>query len=222
MKYLLFDADETLWNFKATEEIALRNIFSRYSIPYDESFISDYEVGNRLCWKEYEGGKLALDDLEVKRWALFFTRIDKKEDEKEASLIFRDLLAHNGILLEGAGEFLERIKERPKSLVTNGIAYIQRQRLKDTGIEKYFENIFISSEIGANKPQKKLFDHILSSIGREKDECIMIGDSRESDIQGAVNAGMESIYINFKGETCEKATYSVSSYDELESLIKRI
>lgn len=222
MKYLLFDADETLWNFKATEEIGLRKLFSRYGITYSGSSVSDYETGNKLCWKEYEEGKLPLDELEEKRWDLFFRRIGREEDKREAALLFRETLAHNGILLDGAKDFLESIKERPKSLVTNGISMIQRQRLKDTGIEGYFDNIFISSEIGFNKPHKELFDYIFASIGKGSDECIMIGDSATSDIGGAVNAGMESIYINFSGLKCDKATYSVSSYEELGKLIEKI
>ncbi len=222
MKYLLFDADETLWNFKATEEIALRKLFNHYSIEYNENSIMDYEEGNHRCWAEYEEGKMTLDVLETERWALFFSRIERDEDENEAALLFRDALAHNGILLQGAKDFLERIKTRPKSLVTNGIASIQRERLKDTAIEPYFENIFISSEIGYNKPQKELFDYILEKIGKRKEECIMIGDSERSDIQGAVNAGMESIYINFEGKICEKATYNVSTYSALGELLSRI
>ncbi len=222
VKYLLFDADETLWNFKATEEIALRKLFPRYNMTYDEKTVDDYEIGNRLCWKEYEEGTLSLDELEPKRWDLFFKRREVDYSPLEASLLFRNFLAHNGILLEGADVFLESIKEYPKSLVTNGIAMIQRERLKDTGIEKYFENIFISSEIGYHKPEKELFDYIFEKLGKGKDECIMIGDSEHSDIMGAVNAGMESIYISFKGEKSSLATYSVSSYRELEDLIRSI
>ncbi len=222
MKYLLFDADETLWNFKVTEEIGLRKLFSSFHMEYDEKTIEDYEVGNRACWKAYEDGTLDLDTLEVKRWDLFFKRRGLDYSPLEAALLFRNLLAHNGILLDGASLFLESIKERPKSLVTNGIASIQRQRLKDTGIEKYFDNIYISSEIGFHKPQKELFEFILTNLGKEKDECIMIGDSENSDIMGAVNAGMESIYLNFDGKKSDKATYSVSSYKELENLIRRI
>ena len=222
MRYLLFDADETIWNFKATEEIGLRKLFSFYNIPYDEENINSYMEGNVLCWREYEKGELDLDTLEVKRWKLFFDKTGRNYSPAEASLYFKDALAHNGILLDGAGEFLERIKEYPKSLVTNGISSIQRQRIKDTGIGEYFDHIFISSEIGYHKPQKELFEKILEVIKKDRSECIMIGDSVSSDILGASNVNMESIYINFLGHKAEAATYSVSSYEELENLIRRI
>ncbi len=222
MRYLLFDADETLWDFKATEDIGLRRIFSLYDIEYTEEMFNAYMEGNLLCWREYECGALSLDDLEIKRWELFFKKIKRNLPAEETAKIFKDTLAHNGILLPGAGEFLDNIKDCPKSLVTNGISSIQRQRLKDTGIEPYFDNIFISSEIGYNKPQKELFEYIFRTIGKTNKECIMIGDSEHSDIQGAVNVGMESIYINFNGIKSETATYSASSYKELEALIRRI
>lgn len=222
MRYLLFDADETIWDFKATEEIALKKIFSHYDIEYTKDEIDSYMEGNLMCWREYENGRLNLDNLEIKRWRLFFEKTHRNLPADDTALFFKDALAHNGLLLPGAEEFLENIKDYPKSLVTNGISSIQRQRLRDTGIEHYFENIFISSEIGYNKPQKELFDYILGKIGRKKEECIMIGDSEHSDIQGAVNAGMESIYINFEGKKSSLSTYNVSSYRELEDLIGRI
>ena len=223
MRYLLFDADQTIWDFNATEKIGLGKVFESCFLTSFEEMKDAYMVGNLLCWKEYEDGTLTLDELEVKRWRLFFDRIGRKDLSPEnAAALFREALAHNGRMLPGAVEFLESIKERPKSLVTNGIAYIQRQRLRDTESEKYFDNIFISSEIGYHKPQKELFDAVLRALGKTGDECVMIGDSEHSDIQGAVNAGIDSIYLNFSGKKSDAATWSVSSYDELRDLIGRI
>lgn len=223
MRYLLFDADQTIWDFNATEKIGLRIVFESSFLPFSEEMIDAYMVGNLLCWRDYEDGKLTLDELEVKRWRLFFERIGKTDGNAvEAAALFKESLAHNGLLLPGAEDFLRSIAKRPKSLVTNGIAYIQRQRLKDTGCDRYFDNIFISSELGWHKPQKELFESVLSSLKKTKDECVMIGDSIHSDIEGALNAGIDSIYLNFDGKRSDKATWSVSSYDELRALIERI
>lgn len=223
MRYLLFDADQTIWDFNATEKIGLRIVFESSFLPFSEEMIDAYMVGNLLCWRDYEDGKLTLDELEVKRWRLFFDRIGKTDGNAvEAAVLFKEALAHNGLLLPGAEDFLKSISGRPKSLVTNGIAYIQRQRLKDTGCDRHFDNIFISSELGYHKPQKELFDCVLSSLEKTKDECVMIGDSIHSDIEGALNAGIDSIYLNFDGKKSDKATWSVSSYDELRALIERI
>lgn len=222
MKYLLFDADETIWHFKATEKIGLSAVYKKYGLPDTEETTAEYMVGNLSCWSDYEKGLINLNELEVLRWKLFFSRIGKNYSAEEAASFFGDVLSHNGILLYGAKEFLESISSYDKALVTNGISRIQRARIKDTGLDKYFNKIFISDEIGYRKPQKELFDYVLKDINKNKEDCIMIGDSEKSDIKGAINAGLESIYISFKGEKSSLATYSVSSYEELRALIERI
>ncbi len=223
MRYLLFDADQTIWDFNQTEEIGLRNIFSSFGLPCDRTTHDSYMTGNLRCWKEYEDGLLTLDELETKRWRLFFENTGLKDaDAEKTAERFKYLLAHNGRLLEGAEDFLISISDYPKSLVTNGISEIQRQRLKDTKTDRFFEHIFISSEIGWHKPQKELFDEILRILGKNKEECVMIGDSEHSDIAGAANAGIDSIYLNFDGRKSPLATWSVSSYAELGDLIGRI
>ncbi len=222
MKYLLFDADETIWDFKATEKIGLSLIYKKYGLPDTEETTAEYMVGNLSCWADYEKGLINLNELEVLRWELFFSRIGKNYSAEEAAAFFGDVLSHNGILLKGAKKFLESISSYDKALVTNGISRIQRARIKDTGLDKYFNKIFISDEIGYRKPQKELFDYVLKDINKNKEDCIMIGDSEKSDIRGAINAGLESIYISFKGEKSSLATYSVSSYEELRDLIERI
>lgn len=222
MKYLLFDADQTLWDFKQTEKIAIAILFNYFNIPNNEEITEKYMSGNNLCWKEYEEGKLSLDELEIKRWELFFAKTDLSYNAKEAANLFGKAIAENGILLEGAEAFLYSIRDLPKALVTNGIARIQRRRLKDTKIEKYFEHIFISDEIGYHKPQKELFLYILQKIEKESKDCIMIGDSEKSDIEGALSVNMESIYFSLDGKKSALASYCVSSYKELEELIRRI
>lgn len=222
MKYLLFDADQTLWDFKKTEEIALSILFNYFNIPNNEEMVEKYMSGNSLCWKEYEEGKLSLKELETKRWELFFSKTGLSYSAKEAAELFGKSIAENGILLEGAEDFLSSIRDLPKALVTNGIARIQRRRLKDTKIEKYFDHIFISDEIGYHKPQKELFLYILQKIEKKSKDCIMIGDSEKSDIEGAISVNMESIYFSLCGKKSAKATYCVSNYKELEELIRRI
>lgn len=222
MRYLLFDADETIWDFKKTEEIGFSVIFNHFGLENNQETIDKYMKGNLQCWQDYENGLISLEELETLRWELFFKRIDKNYSAKEAATIFGNTLANNGLFLDGAKEFLENISLYRKSLVTNGISHIQRQRAKDTHLKRYFENIFISEEIGFRKPQKELFDYVLNKIGKSKEECLMIGDSEKSDILGANRAGIDSIYLSFKGEKSNIATYSVSSYEKLEELIRRI
>ena len=136
--------------------------------------------------------------------------------------MFIENLAEHGIMLPGAIDFLDSVRDRRKSIITNGIAEVQHGRIEDSMTGKYFERIFISEEIGSSKPAPEFFSHVLATLGMQPDDCIVIGDSESSDIQGAVNAGIDSIYINFNGIRSSMASYSVSSFDELRKLIDRI
>ena len=124
-------------------------------------------------------------------------------------------------MIDGAIDLLERLeKEYHLCLITNGIANIQRERIRRTDTTRFFRKIFISQEIGYAKPDKRFFDYVLATLGTDKENCIVIGDSLTSDIQGALNAGIESVYISFDGKQSDKATWSVSSYDELVRLLE--
>ena len=106
-KYLLFDADGTLYDFKKTESIALKALLEKYGIP--ETLLPVYHEGNRKCWDMYEDGKITLEELEVLRFRLFFSSIERDIDSQEAADTYAALLGDNGILIDGAREFLESI-----------------------------------------------------------------------------------------------------------------
>ncbi|MBQ0071423.1 MAG: YjjG family noncanonical pyrimidine nucleotidase [Spirochaetales bacterium] len=223
MKYFLFDADMTFLDFKTTEAISLKEIFENtFGLEFNEKTLKDYEIGNSWCWDKFEKAEITLENLEVLRWKLFIDRVGIDADPEKACRIYNNLLASNGLLLPGAKEFLENTRDLPKSLVTNGIAFIQHARLEATDTKKYFEHLFISQEMGTSKPQKSYFDLVLKTLGKKAEECVVIGDSEKSDIQGAVNAGIDSIYLNFQGKKSKKATWSVSSYKELETLLRTL
>lgn len=222
MKYLLFDADQTLYDFQASANIALKKTMNKSSIAYTSDNIELYEVGNRWCWDSYEEGTLSMDELKTKRFQLFFDKLSLHQDARIAGADYMDNLALEGIMLPGAISFLERIKDRRKSIITNGIAKVQIGRIEKTDTRKYFEHVFISEEIGSQKPHKEFFDHVLCAINKSPEDCLVIGDSDKSDIQGAINAGIDSVYISFDGRRSEKATYNVSSYEELYERLKTL
>ena len=87
---------------------------------------------------------------------------------------------------------------------------------------KYFSHIFVSEEIGVQKPDKRFFDHVLSVLGLLPSDCLVIGDSEKSDIQGALNAGIESVYFSLKGKSSDKADHNAHSFDELAAIIRAI
>ena len=217
-KYLLFDADGTLYDFKKTESIALKALLEKYGIP--ETLLPVYHEGNRKCWDMYEDGKITLEELEVLRFRLFFSSIERDIDSQEAADTYAALLGDNGILIDGAREFLESIDSfYHLEIITNGIGRVQKKRFQGTDSEKYFENIFISQEIGYAKPDPRFFSHVLSDLDTAPENCLVIGDSDSSDIKGAINSGIDSVFISFTGKTSSLADHSVSSYQELLSLL---
>ena len=222
-KHLLFDADGTLYDFKATEDVALSSLFSGLSLPYTDEFIDIYHEANSGCWKEYEEGTLSMDSLRSERFRRFFGLIGKKDDPVKAGEEYIRLLGEAGIMLPGAIGFLEEIHGLyPMYIITNGIADTQHMRFRGTDTEKYFNGIYISEELGVQKPDAGFFRKVLDDIGIGRESAIVIGDSERSDIQGAVNAGIESIFISFDGRHSDKADHSVSSYADLIALLRDI
>lgn len=227
MLNLLFDLDGTLYDFKATEKIALTATLEHYGLKNDEETYALYQEGNHYLWDQYEKGNIAQSVINIERFRLLFdkTGIDTSLAE-EAGRMYILHLSRHGIMLEGARDFLDRLRERGSDfrlyIITNGIPETQYGRLRDSNTLDYYEKIFISGEMGVQKPDKAFFDQVLRQAGIERQDSIVIGDMEKSDIRGALNSGIRSIYINFKGEKSTIATYNVSSYDELFRLLENL
>ena len=222
-RHLLFDADGTLYDFAASERYALSRLFQDLSIPYTDDWITPYHEENSKCWSAFENGEMTMEELKGARFSLFFSRMNLPYDGNKAGRDYIKYLGQAGVLLPGAEAFIKTItKEYSASIITNGIAETQHKRFQRTDTEKYFKYIFISEELGVQKPDKRFFDIVLETLGIEKEEAIVIGDSEKSDIKGARNAGIESIFISFTGKDSELSDYSVHSFEELRNLIHRI
>ena len=221
-KYLLFDADGTLYDFASSAQISLRKVFEKNSIAFTQENYELYEIGNKYCWECYEKGTLSQEDLKTKRFQLLFDRLSLHQSAFVAGEDYVQYLSEEGIMLPGALDFLEDIKDMDMAIVTNGIAKTQHGRFEKTDTKKYFKHIFISQEMRKQKPDKAFFDEVLNTIDKKPEECLVIGDSEKSDIKGAINAGIDSVYISFSGSKSDLATYNVSSYKELKDLISRL
>lgn len=217
-KHLLFDADNTLYDFQATEKAALGRLFGEYGISW--SLVDIYHEGNRRCWRMFEEGAMTIEELEPARFRMFFEAIGIAEDPIEAGRLYSKYLGEEGIMLPGAIELLEKLYGRYSlSIVTNGIADVQRERIRRSDTGRFFDNVFISQEIGFSKPDPRFFSFVLNALGAEKESCLVIGDSLTSDIKGARDSGIDSVYISFSGDSTDEATYCVSSYDGLMKLL---
>ena len=222
-RHLLFDADETLYDFAATEHYALGRLFKELGIPYTDEWIGPYHEENSKCWTMFEHGEMSIDRLKSARFEMFFSRTGLPYDGVKAGEDYTTYLGEGGFMLPGAIDFLEDItKDYEASIITNGIAYTQHRRFEITDTVKYFKHIFVSEELGVQKPDKRFFDKVLETLALDKEDCIVIGDSEKSDIKGARNAGIESIFFSLKGKSSDMADHNAHSYSELSSLIRAI
>ena len=202
-KVILFDADETLFDFKKTEREAFKNTMMEFGFDYDESYhFSIYKEINTAIWKELEEGIITQEKLKIERFKRLNDKLNAGFDEEEFSKAYMINLGNGSFLLDGAIELIEDLSSKYiLSIVTNGLTIVQERRVKNSVIAKYFKDIVISEEVGISKPNPEIFEYALSNIeGVNKNEILMIGDSLSSDIRGGINYGIDTCWFNIHKE----------------------
>lgn len=197
---LLFDADETLLDFKKDETAAISGILDDFGIEKSEENIETYKLVNSRLWKEIEKGEIDKETLKKVRFEIFFKEIGFtcSEDPFKVNERYLSYLAKGGSLLAGAKELLDTLRDDGYHMyiVTNGIEKTQKQRLTKAGILHYFSDIFVSEAIGYQKPRPEYFSYVLSHIDEaDVNKVLLVGDSLTSDIAGAVNAGIPCAWL---------------------------
>ena len=227
MKYevILFDADETLFDFKKSEKEAFKNTMIKFGFDYDENYhLKIYQEINSAIWKEFEEGLITQAKLKVERFKRLSDKLGVSFDENEFAKSYMEHLADASFLYDGSVEFLEDISKSHKlSIVTNGLTAVQDKRIRKSTVAKYFDTVVISEEILISKPNPEIFEHTLKTINHsDKSKVLMVGDSLTSDIQGGINFGIDTCWYNPKkleNKTSIKPTYEVSSFDELKEIL---
>ncbi|MBR2952244.1 MAG: YjjG family noncanonical pyrimidine nucleotidase [Clostridia bacterium] len=195
IKNILFDLDDTLFDFKEAERRSLQKTLLSYGIDHNDETVALYSHINHSQWKLLEKGELDRATLKVRRFALFSEALGIPFDAKEVSACYENNLASSHFLIDGALELLTSLKGRYRLyIVTNGFAHIQKSRLAGAKIESFFDAVFISQEIGAEKPSPAFFDACFARIPDfQKSETVLIGDSISSDIKGGLQAGITTV-----------------------------
>ena len=231
MKYrhLFFDLDHTLWDFEANSRQTLEELYANLQlldrgVTDFDLFHKNYLVHNEMLWARYRNGYIKVDELRWKR--MWLTLLDFKiGDETLARTMatqFLDLLPTRKLLFPYTVEILDYLtnKNYKLHLITNGFEKTQHSKLEYSGLSKYFIEVITSEGSNSLKPHKEIFDYALDKTKAFKEESIMIGDSIEVDIQGAMNAGIDQIYVNHLNVEPEiKPTYIVYSLKELETIL---
>jgi 2-haloacid dehalogenase len=220
--WLLFDADDTLFDFPLAEANALRQTLEQAGLPFETPYFEIYSRFNLQVWKEFERGQVTAAELRTKRFRLFFDEIGFAADPEAVSPRYLQNLALGIDLLPGAEAVIRALKPRfHLALVTNGLAEVQRPRLLRSALADCFEGLFISEEIGAAKPSREYFEAVFRAIGNPpKSEVLIIGDSLTSDMQGGIHYGIDTCWYNPTGKSTDlPVTYQIRNLNELTNLL---
>lgn len=201
IRNVLLDLDDTILDFHQAEKIALTKTLKHFGIEPEEKILARYSVLNLEQWRLLEQGKLTRKEVKERRYKLLFDEIGADCCAASATKYYESLLGVGHYFIDGAEELLETLVKRYRLyLATNGTMEVQKSRIKSAGIEKYFDGIFISQEIGFDKPDIKFFNYCFSKImDFKKSETVIVGDSLTSDIKGGKNAGITAVWFNPKG-----------------------
>lgn len=222
---ILFDADNTLLNFDAAESKALAETLVNYGIEPDAETVQTYRTINEELWRQLEKGQLRREKLMSERFTRFLKAIDAAGDGAEMNRYYLEQLSIHPDL--ASPEVLDVLRELSEvatlAVVTNGFQKVQSRRLAESGVENFLEDVFVSEKMDAEKPNRKIFDAALRALGVEnREHVLMVGDSLTGDVQGGINAGLDTCWFNpHHQENPGKIlpTYEISSLEELYPLV---
>lgn len=224
-KYLLFDIDNTLMDFSAGEKAALYQTFEELGSPLSDEEHQAYLAINAGAWSRFEQGLLDSKTVQRVRFEQFLEY--RRQDPARAQAVndhYVENLGKQAVVMDGALEMLRHVKERYRlAVVTNGLHLVQRARLDRSGFLPLLDGVFISQEMGVQKPTKAYFDAVFAAFGSgDPRHYLIIGDSLSADIQGGINAGIDTCWFRPAGMEPRAdivPTYTVRGYDELLALL---
>lgn len=227
MKYtiLLFDADDTLFDFQKAEEKALEETLDAYGLGKNNAATALYHKINKQLWIDFEAGKVSKPVLKVKRFTELFQQMGVAADGRACSNVYIENLSKGNDLLPDALHICRELSKTCRLyLVTNGIAKVQHARFEASELKPYFKDIFVSEESGYQKPQVEYFRYVFDRIPDfEKAQALLIGDSLTSDMQGGWNVGLDTCWYNPNHKENEKrlaCTYEIDNLKKILEIVK--
>lgn len=226
-KHLFFDLDNTLFDFGASEKLVLQDLYNKHLSEsgfstFDE-FVEIYEGINERLWSDYRDHKINKESVKYGRFRE--TLLQKNIDDESLARFMGDSFVikctDNDTLVEGAREVIAALYEKyDLHIVSNGFVEAQYRKLELTGLRPYFKGITLSEEIKTQKPNRQFFEHAFKIVNARKSESLVIGDSWESDIEGAINFGVDAIYFSYYGkEPKNSGIRTIFKLNELLSIL---
>ena len=198
IEYLFLDLDDTILDFGKAEYFAIRKTLAAFGVAPTEEVVAQYSRINDRCWKQLELGELTRDQVKVLRFERLFRELGMEADAEAVARGYVENLAVGHYFLPGAEEAVRTLHKKYRLfLVSNGIASVQKGRMTSANLYPYFERVFVSEEMGCNKPVKAYFDACFARIpGFDRAKALIVGDSLTSDIRGGNNAGIRTCWVN--------------------------
>jgi putative hydrolase of the HAD superfamily len=227
-KHLFFDLDHTLWDFDTNAKTSLTDVYAHFDLdnkvaaPFDD-FYRKYLHHNEILWGRYQQGTITADELKWRRiWRTFMDfKIADETLSKNVSTRFLEILPTKKEVFPHTFEILKYLKDKNYELhlITNGFEKTQWSKLKNSNLDVFFTEVITSEGSNSLKPKKEIFDFAIAKANAKLHESIMLGDNLDADVQGAMNAGMDAVFVNhINATTLIKPTYTITHLQQLEDI----
>ena len=222
--YLLFDADNTLFDFDQAERNAHLLLCRAHGLAFSEEGYQLYHKCNADLWRDFDRGLCTKEYLLVERFRRYLAITGERADPEALNRDHLRALGEGAMLLPGAEELCRVLsRDHRLYLLTNAVASVQKARFANSAIAPYFQGVFISEEVGVGKPDPAYFEYVFRAVpGLTRDNALVIGDSLTSDIQGANNAGLPCCWFNPKGQPRPQGLridYEIRALEELYAIV---
>lgn len=220
---LFLDLDNTLLDFDKAEESAITRVLKKHGLPCNTETVKKYSEINLSYWKRFERGEIKREDIFENRFADLLSFLGRNGNIAEIAKDYFACLSEGYFTVDGAEDILEYLKKSGYKLyiTTNGISLTQLKRIRNSGVEKYTDGIFVSENTGHQKPEKEYFEYVMDRIPENgKSRILIIGDSQSSDILGGIRFGIDTCWFNPKGETAKyESRYEISHLLQLKRIL---
>ncbi len=227
IEFLFLDLDDTILDFHKAERIAVRKTIEAFGLAVDDELLNTYSAINRAHWERLERGELTREEVLTGRFTTLFQKFGKAVDATACARDYEKNLAVGHYFLPGAEEAMEELAKQYKLyLVSNGTASVQKGRMTSANLYRFFKKVFVSQEVGYNKPAKEYFDICFAGIpGFDPKRAMIVGDSLTSDILGGINAGITTCWVNPLGYPHREdivPDYEIAGLYQLPELLKKV
>ena len=225
IEYLFLDLDDTILDFHKAERIGIAKTFREMGIEPTEAILQRYHVINKECWLQLEKGLLTRQEVLVQRFSRLFEELGAAADATLCAKTYERNLSIGHYFLPGAEEAVTALSKKYRLfLASNGTASVQHGRMTSANLYRFFEKVFVSQELGSNKPNAEFFQRAFAQIPDfDPKKAIMVGDSLSSDILGGINAGIVTCWVNPNHAPADpniRPDHEIESITQLETLLE--